>query len=638
MRTKISFILMFWMMWTFGQEVLTEKDIRIPASFHNITVRDGQMGILYEGKFYPVKENNNPYLTYYNLATPEVTAYEDGVILDFRRPEIEGTLYFGLIDENSRYRQPIYSKVKGKISKGKVKVKISKLKGKYDFSGWEQSGKIRLGYRVTDKKGRILTENRLNVLYEDGKFIPSVTLIEGPILSKPSPDGMTVSLAFDKPVKVKIKIGEQVWDNGKKCRKHVYNLSGLKPSTTYTYEVQYGPWSESYSFTTAPEKGDDSGFTFAYASDSRSGSGGGERNIYGTNAYILKRLMIAADRENTDFFLFTGDMVTGYKTHKDQLRLEYFNFKNAVRYYTPYRPMYIGMGNHEALSKSFYKFDSESSEAWRRYISVDRFPFESQSAEALFAEEFEMPTNGPFSEDGSRYDPSLESADFPSYKENVYYFTYGNAGFIMLNADYWYTTNEAYIPLVGGNPHGYVMDNQLKWFEETLLKLENDPDIDHIFVTIHITPFPNAGHVDDGMWYYGNNEIRPYVAGQPVEKGIIERRDEFVGLMANRSSKFRALLVGDEHNYTRLIIDNEANIYPENWQGKRLHFKRPFVQITNGAAGAPYYALQDVPWRDHVQTFSTQNAIMIFRVEKDKVKVRVYNPDTFEEIETFQLK
>jgi len=30
-------------------------------------------------------------------------------------------------------------------------------------------------------------------------------------------------------------------------------------------------------------------FTFAYTSDSRAGSGGGERNIYGVNAYIMKK-------------------------------------------------------------------------------------------------------------------------------------------------------------------------------------------------------------------------------------------------------------------------------------------------------------------------------------------------------------
>ncbi len=609
----------------------------IPSSFHNLQYKDGVLGVVNGEKFYPLKEKE-VFLTYENFATPDVYPHSDGVELDFKNPQIEGTVYFGLIDDRSRYKQPIYSKVNAKIIKGKALLKISKLKGKYDFTGWEKSGEVRIGYRVTDKKGRILTENRLNILFDGKKFYPQPTLIEGPFLSKPRPDGITVYLAFNQPVRAKIKVDGKIWDNGKVKKKHVYNLGGLKPATQYHYEIVYDQWEEEFSFKTAPEKGYDQGFTFAYASDSRGGTAGGERNIYGTNAYILKRIMLAADKENVDFFLFTGDMISGYRTNKGQIRLEYFNFKNAVRYLSPYRPIYLGMGNHEALSHSFYKFDSESTQAWKRYISVDRFPFETESAEAVFAGEFEMPLNGPESEDGNKYDPSEKTKDFPSYKENVYWFTYGNAGFVMLNADYWYTTNENYIPLVGGNPHGYIMDNQLKWFEKTLQKLENDPAIDHIFVTIHITPFPNAGHSDDGMWYDGNNEIRPYIAGKPVEKGIIERRDEFVDLMVNHSKKFRALLVGDEHNYTRLVLDNDAEIYPENWKGKKLHFSRPFIQLTNGAAGAPYYALEDLPWKDHVKTFSTQNAIMIFHVKKESVKIRVYNPDTFEPIEEFELK
>ncbi len=610
----------------------------IPASFHHIVLRDGKLGVINGDTFYAEKDNKDTWLLYQNLATPSVTPFEDGVVLDFKDSRIEGTVFFGLIDEASRYKQPIFSKNKARIKQGKAKLKITKLKGKYDFTGWEKSGKLRIGYRVTDREGRILTDNRLNVLYDNGKFIPSVSLIEGPILSKPSPEGMTVYLAFDRPVRTKIVVNGKVWDNGRKTTKHVYQISGLQPSTLYSYKVIYGPWEEQFTFKTAPVKSASSGFRFAYASDSRNATGGGERNIYGTNAYIVKRLMIAADKDQADFFLFTGDMINGYRSNKDQIRLEYFNFKNVLRYYAMYRPVFIGMGNHEALSKAFYKHDSKASSAWKRYISIDRFPFDTESAEAVFADEFEMPANGPVSEDGAPYDPSPSTTDFPPYKENVYYFTYGNTGFIMLNADYWYTTNENYIPLVGGNPHGYIMDKQLEWLAGTIQTLENDPHIKHIFVTIHITPFPNAGHTDDGMWYDGNNDVRPYIAGKPHPKGIIERRDEFIDILINRSAKFRALLVGDEHNYARLIVDNETEIYPENWQGRRLKLKRPFIQLTNGAAGAPYYALEQTPWKDKVKTFSTQNAIMIFDVRPDNIQVRVYNPDTFEEIETFELK
>ena len=67
---------------------------------------------------------------------------------------------------------------------------------------------------------------------------------------------------------------------------------------------------------------------------------------------------------------------------------------------------------------------------------------------------------------------------------------------------------------MGGNIHGYVIDNQLKWLKETLGKLEKDNHIDHVFVTIHTPFFPSGGHVYDDMWYNGNNDPRPTIAKQ----------------------------------------------------------------------------------------------------------------------------
>ncbi len=612
-----------------------QKDI--PASFANIVKKNGKEGILYKGKFYPRVPEKKPYLTFDNIALPGMQAWEKGIVLDFKRPEIEGTVYYGLIDETSRYRLPVISKRSAKIVKGKAKINLDKLKGLYDFTGWEKSGKIKLGYRIIDKKGRIIADNRMNVLYKDGKYTPSVNIVEGPFLSMPAPDGIKIQVTYNKPVHSVVYVdGKPVAQSDSTYA--VYDIKGLKPHTTYRYRIVYGPWEENYTFKTAPENGSRREITFAYASDSRNAKGGGERNIYGTNAYILKRMMIAADRANVDFFMFTGDLISGYKSVRNQERLEFFNFKNAVRYLTAYHPMYVGPGNHEALSVLFDKYDAKSSLPWIRYVSVDKYPFKTESVEKLFADVFVNPENGPVSEDGAVYDPSPETTDFPPYKETAYWFRYGNIGFIVLNSNYWYTTNENYIPMVGGNPHAYVMDMQLKWLKETLKKMDENPDIDHVFVTIHTPLFPNAGHSENDMWYSGNNDIRAYVAGKPVPKGIIERRDEILDALVNHSKKFRMVLAGDEHNYTHLVVDNNTNIYPEGWTGKRIHLKRPFIQITNGAAGAPYYALEKLPWTDHVKKFSTQNALMIFDIQGKDIRVRVFNPDTFETIESFELK
>ena len=177
------------------------------------------------------------------------------------------------------------------------------------------------------------------------------------------------------------------------------------------------------------------------------------------------------------------------------------------------------------------------------------------------------------------------------------------------------------------------MDNQLSWLKKTIKQLDKDPDIDHIFVTIHTPAFPNGGHVADDMWYNGNNNYRPYVAGVPVKKGILERRDEFLDILINDTEKVLALLCGDEHNYSRTLLTKKTNIYPEHYSGKKLKVSRPFWQITNGSAGAPYYGQQPVPWSESVAFFSTQYALMLFHVDGKQVTLEVINPDTFEYIE-----
>jgi 3',5'-cyclic AMP phosphodiesterase CpdA len=269
--------------------------------------------------------------------------------------------------------------------------------------------------------------------------------------------------------------------------------------------------------------------------------------------------------------------------------------------------------------------------------SIDKFPWGSQSSESVFASVVANPVASIQSEDGSAYDPDPATTDFPSYQESVFYYTYANVAMVVLNSNYWYAPSHKTIQFTSGNPHGYIMDNQLDWLEKIIALLEADDDIDHIFVTIHTPAFPNGGHAHNDMWYNGDNSVRPYIAGQPVDKGIIERRDEFLDILINKSKKTLALLCGDEHNYNRMQLTAETNIYPDDYPHERLTVSRPFWQLTNGAAGAPYYAQQQLPWSDQVEIFSTQYALVFFHIEGDRVTIEVLNPDTLEKIEEVEL-
>jgi hypothetical protein len=182
------------------------------------------------------------------------------------------------------------------------------------------------------------------------------------------------------------------------------------------------------------------------------------------------------------------------------------------------------------------------------------------------------------------------------------------------------------------------MDNQLEWLSRTIAKMESDQDIDHIFVTQHTPVFPNGGHARDDMWYLGNNDVRPFVAGTPVDQGIIQRRDEYLDILINESSKVVAVLTGDEHNYNWLKINKEVPIYPDNYPHKKLEISRPIYQINNGAAGAPYYGQEVLPWSDYTQSFSVENALCLFYVEGSKIEMVVINPDTLNEIDRLELR
>lgn len=291
------------------------------------------------------------------------------------------------------------------------------------------------------------------------------------------------------------------------------------------------------------------------------------------------------------------------------------------------------MGNHEALVRSFAKEGGPAS------IQVDRFPYETESAEAVFSANFVNPRNGPDSEDGASYDPNGKRVDFPSYEENVFSYSYDNVAVIVLNSDYWYAPSTSAIPVTGGGLHGYIMDQQLAWLESKLTELEADANIDHVFITQHTPCFPNGGHVGDDMWYRGNNQYRPYVNGKALAKGIIERRDQILDLLVNKSQKVIAVMTGDEHNYARTEVGPETPIYTDIYpQDKRIRLSRTIYQINNGAAGAPYYSQELTPWSDKVSGFTTQNALVLFHVDGKKIEMIVRNPDTLEEVDRFMLR
>ena len=564
---------------------------------------------------------------------------KDGIAFDMG-DGLDGTLYYGFVSEQGKYHFPVYFKQSSRISDGKASIDIlNEMSGKYDMIGWEKDGKGTLGYRVVNERGRMLYQGRI-AFSGKGPFECRPTIVHGPSVNTIGPRSCRIAFRTDRKVlselmlrpaelsAEKLKSGMDLVSSSSKRKFHLFEFSELEPATTYHYTVRYGKSGEKVGrFRTAPKKGSDTAFTFAYASDSRAGQGGGERDMYGTNFYIMRRIGALCMQKDAAFLQFTGDLINGYSSSRKDQRLQYMNWKRAMEPFWRYMPIHTTMGNHEALLHAF----PDSSRAYP--YSVDRFPYEEESAESLFSELFVNFENGPKSEDGASYDPRPDHQDFPSYQETVYSYDHGNLGMIVLNSDYWYAPSLASEPRTSGNLHAYIMDRQLEWLEQKVRAYERDADIDHVLLTLHTPFFPNGGHSDDDMWYGGSNRPRPYVAGEAVEEGIIERRDALLDIIVNQSDKVRAILTGDEHNYNKLRIGPGMDRYPEEYEPDTIALDRSIWQINNGAAGAPYYAQEELPWSDRVSAFSTKNVLTLFHVKGEELRMEAIDPRSFESVD-----
>ncbi len=624
---NILFFLLFFNLLLFAQ-------VDIPDVYSGIySEKNGKIYYLSNGEKFYASEKINYYTLKQMRGNPK--AYSDGIAFNFGDSALEGKLYYGLIDyEHSKYPMPVWFKRTSTIQKGKAVTDIkNNLSGRYDMTGWEKKGYGTLGYRIADAEGRLLYEGVISFRYKNGKIETAETVTDGPFVNLPDSESIVISFDLNKEMPAEIIIGNKKYTDDKIQKHHEIKITDLQPDTEYGYEIKYGDLSQKYAFKTTPVKGSGKPFVFAYASDSRNGQGGGEHNLGGTNFYVMRKLAAAARLNNAAFVQFTGDMVNGYVTDKDEINLQYASWKRAIAPYAGYFPFVCAPGNHEITGMEFYGKNG------RRRTTVTKFPFKTESSSAVFAQNFVNPHNGPVSEDGAVYDPDPDKTDFPPYDETVFYYIYDNVAVIVLNSDYWYAPALKYDTGTSGNLHGYIMDKQLEWLKKTLQTLEKDKDIDHIFVTQHTPVFPDGGHTGDDMWYGGNNKYRPYVNGKPLEKGIIERRDEYLNLLVNESSKVVCVLTGDEHNYNKVKITPDVNIYPDNWSKPKLKRTRTLWQINNGAAGAPYYAQdKSVPWTNAVSGFSTQNALVLIYVDGKKVSVKAINPETLDIFDEYILR
>ena len=584
---------------------------------------------------------------------PKITGFEKAsVIVEFET--LIGTpaavVYYGVPHTEGNLTTPRYRKAAKGIHVGNNKTKhriamdISKLEDVHYDTGLIANNGGTIVYRIEVFDPRIQTarayDRRLRYKRDGepktGKYTSLVTLTEGPFVDLVTHNSVVISWETDKPTKGSVLAANREFLSLNPSVRHEVKLTKLKPNTVYTYQVNYDIYTPEYSFKTAPDIGARTSVKFGFMSDSRAGVGGGERAQNGVNAKDLARFAIELYNKKADFVCFGGDLINGYTSDPKDYEWQLETWKRTIQPVGANIPFYESMGNHEQVG-SYYKMTAPHLPKDEYYIPFTGTVGED-SAEAIFAKEFVNPI-------GSRYElgipnperkgsKEMEGANVgPTYSENVYSFTYGRVHFISLNTNYWGTgyryisdfgqksQDKTAINLalkhLGGNREGYVMRNQMEWLKNELDAAQKDISVDWVFIILHEPPFPNGGHVKDAMYWGtpGEGETGGYNDKDVPLGDVLDMRNRFWKVVSSKS-KVLAVLCGDEHNYSRTLID--SSVHPD--------FRFPVWQIISGGCGAPYY-VQDksVPWVDKVKAFTIDKHFCLFSVEGKQVGLEVYN-------------
>ena len=580
-----------------------------------------------------------------------------GLVIDLGDPSLQGTIFTGPYPFEAGEADYDYTRYRlsSPLVNGKGVLGISDLfKAKYNANDWPNSPwpmTTTLAYRLNLWSMNQGTPEILGFFdsivsfRKDGDiFHKNLTIVEGPfvaLVTSDDPSVIMIALETDELCKaevtvhrvggnqVQIKVGRDdyrldnpmIFSGTQNQKKHCVKISGLKPSTEYVYFVQCETINKEkvksnlYRFFTAPEKGTGS-VTLAFSGDSREGIGGGEMNYMGINFSTLSRITMDAYRRGAEVFLFGGDLVNGYTSDMQDLRLQFRGWKQAMAGFWRSRPVYTCMGNHETLLNAY---DDGTGSG----VFLDKWPYDEQSGEAVFASEFLNPANGPKPSDPRR----------PPYTRNVYKFQYGSVLIVAFNNNYWWTTDKK-IKNYGGSPQGYIMEDQLEWIESALNEAESNPTVRYIVLYGHTPVFPCGGHLKDTMWWNGNNNVRAYTNKNgslvPEKLGIIEVRNRLWRAIS-QSKKVAAVLTSDEHEYHRTLITDKTpvGVYPlDDTDGDGVldkysadpGFWNPTWHFTLGTAGAPYYARENTPWKPVF--FSSQEGYALIQADNERISLK----------------
>ncbi len=510
-------------------------------------------------------------------------------------PTQGGTLYIGVPNDEIALDWPIYN-ANQSIAEETPRLKHN---ARVDVRAYATRSAARmfldggtLAYRLElfdPRKGAAqFIDRHFSFRVDHDQFRKTPTILEGPFLSQIGVDSAIVWWVTDTPTKGEVRVvdGATIPSDAGLTSRHIVRVGGLKQNTKYRYLVvstgsEGETRSRAYTLRTSAREPE---FSFVFTCDGRTGGlGGGDTALEGINGISARTLAAQMARHSPHLLIFTGDLINGYTTREDDFRAQLRSWKRIYGPLWHEVPIYTGMGNHESLINIYADT-----------TQVDKQG--EQSAEAVFASEFVHPMNG----------PEPERAGLPPYKGSVYSFDYAGCHFTQLNSDYWYSSHPQEHE---GNPFGRLLPAQLEWLEKDLAAARS-AGARHIFVFVHEPAFPNGGHMQDSLWGGGDPE------GAMV-------RDRFWSIVTKAGAS--GVFSGHEHNYSRTLIDGKTPVHRDGTPNPE--FAKPTWQITQGAAGAPFYPRDyTAPWVKNVKKFVAHTwSYCLIQVRGTRVSLETYS-------------
>ncbi len=598
-------ILVLYFLLCSGSNVISQTEI--PDFYRNIFSRDGSLHILVDTLVLTEQASESM-----NLTAPDGNPLgsDVGLIFDFGSG-FQGQLAWQLCVQNQEVE--CVSRL-SPIEQGIAEADILSIMDSLTL----YPGVGEVHYRVKDEVGNVVSRSK-TAIEGSGPFKVQHTIVEGPFINQLHPHGGTISFKTNKPVLVRISIGGLEVEDIREQEQHVLHINGLETDSVYSGAIILEDQAVPFTLQTTPRTGTQRPFIFALAPPT------GNRDslameLYGVDDKLLSRVLNLAESKNVAFIQFNGDLITGNVTRPEDQALQLSNWKKTYSDLSDI-PFYVTYGDREVITRNFIDTILNMG------IGINYFPSRKGNSEAYFSSHFNLPENGAAGEvvDGN------ESTEL-RYNQSVYSHTYLNCAFIILNTEFLTNKNYNADFSTDGNFSGYIMEEQLDWLRSMLSFYEEESHIDHIFICQHSPVFPNDSV--GGMWYGGSN-VKPSFRGVSLDQGVLDRRDEYLQLLTNNSSKVRAILTSEEGNYHKLHITPETPIYPEDYAGDEVRIKGSLYQINNGGHGAR--DLEMNPWTTFVSNFKNSNAMVFFEMYGAQVFVTVIDVMTEEVLDQFIL-